>query len=89
MSDKKELKRLVQLTKDTDSFYLEKRHIDTNYDPSAPYNFESWRSLLNNEIRLIYENLHKQLLYTDEKQDFEEALQTFTQIDKLLKSIDE
>lgn len=41
------------------------------------------------EIRNIYENLHKELLYTDEKQNFEDALKVFGKVDVRLKEIGE
>lgn len=41
------------------------------------------------EIENVYENLHKDLLYTDEKQKFEDALSVFEKIDVRLKEIGE
>lgn len=87
--EKKELKRLIKLTKETDSYYLNKRNISKDYDPMGLYNFEKWKQYFTEEIKNTYENLHKELLYTDEKQNFEEALNTFKEIDFILKSIDE
>ena len=84
-----ELKRLVQLTKDTDSFYIGRRNISAEYDPTGPYNFSAWQSHFDSNIRSTYETLHQTLLYTDEKQDFDVALTTFQKISELLSAIDE
>ncbi len=89
IKDTDELKRLIRITKDTDSYYLEKRNISKEYDPTGPYDFNAWNHHLNEQARSIYENLHKDLLYTNEQQSFDEAIDTFEKIDKLLKSIDE
>ncbi|MBR2280864.1 MAG: hypothetical protein IJ903_08095 [Ruminococcus sp.] len=59
-----------------------KRLFYTVFTPSviAKYDFESWKHLLDNSIKRIYESLHKTLLYTNEKQDFDLAVQTFEDI---------
>ena len=84
-----ELKRLVRLTKDTDSFYIGRRNISAEYDPTGPYNFPAWQSHFDSNIRSTYETLHQTLLYTDEKQDFDIALTVFQKISELLSAIDE
>ena len=89
LEDHEELKRLVQLTKETDSFYLNRRNISVEYDPTGDYDFSSWRKHFDTKICSIYESLHESLLYTDEKQDFNLAIKTFEKIDKILKSIEE
>lgn len=89
LADKTELKRLVQATKATDSFYLEKRNISKDYDPTGAYDFAAWKHCLGKDVRSIYESLHEDLLYTNEKQDFSEALATFESIDGLLREIGE
>ena len=89
LSDKNELKRLMSITKETDSFYLTKRNINRDYDPTGAFNFEIWMHYFTNDIKYIYENLHKDLLYTNSKQNFEDALTAFTEINNILKSIDE
>lgn len=89
LSDRTELKRLIRLTKDTDSYYLEKRGISKAYDPTGAYDFDSWRGHLTAKVKEIYENLHKELLYTDKPQNFDEALTAFAEIDEILKSIGE
>ena len=62
LKNKTELKRLIQLTKQTDSYYLEKRGIPKEYDPMGSYDFDSWKIKFTNQIRLRYENLHKDLI---------------------------
>ena len=84
-----ELKRLVSLTKNTDSVYLEKRNIPAEYDPTGPYDFEAWRGHLNGTIQSIYEHLHEDLLYTDEKQDFSAAVRTLADIGEIFRFIGE
>ncbi len=89
LGDKDELKRLIRITKDTDSYYLEKRNISKEYDPTGAYDFESWKHYLDEQIRSIYENLHKDLLYTDEQQNFDDALNAFSKISEIMKLIGE
>lgn len=89
LKDKEELKRIIRLTKDTDSFYLTKRNVSKEYNPSEKYDFNSFKMYFTDEVKSIYENMHNDLLYTNEKQSFEKALNTFIEIDSLLKSIDE
>lgn len=89
LADENELKRLIRMTKDTDSFYLEKRNISREYDPTGAYDFNSWKHNLDDEIRATYENLHKELLYTDKQQNFDDAIIAFSEIDNILKNIGE
>ena len=89
LEDKEELKRLVKITKETDNYYLNKRNISAEYNPVGSYNFESWKYCFTEEIKDIYENLHKDLLYTNEKQNFEDAINTFAEISGILKEIEE
>lgn len=88
-NDTDELKNLMKMTKDTDSYYLEKRNISKEYDPTKAYDFENWKDYFTDEIKNVYENLHKDLLYTDEKQKFEDALRVFEKIDVRLIEIGE
>lgn len=89
IEDKAELKRLIAITKQTDSYYLEKRNISQEYDPNGAYDFESWSCYLNEQVRSVYENLHKELLYTDEQQNFDDAIATFSEISNVLKGVGE
>lgn len=88
-ADKDELKRLIEITKNTDSYYLEKRNISKEYDPTGAYDFESWKHYLDEQVRSTYENLHKDLLYTDEQQSFDDALNAFSKINDILEYIGE
>ena len=87
--NKTELKRLVQITKETDSYYLEKRGIPKEYNPAGAYDFNSWKDKFSSEIRSRYESLHKDLLYTDEQQSFNDAIFTFDTLNKIFIEIGE
>lgn len=87
LKNKIELERLIKLTKETDSFYLRKRNIPVEYNPLGDYDFDKFKIHFSEEIKKIYENLHKNLLYTNEKQDFEEAIKIFKEINSILKEI--
>lgn len=89
LEDKDELKHLIELTKNTDSYYLEKRDKSKEYDPTGAYDFDAWKHHLTDRVRLVYESLHKELLYTDEKQSFDDALSAFAEINEILKNINE
>ena len=89
LQDKDELKRLIQLTKESDIVYLEKRKTTEDYDPAAAYDFSSWSSCLDSSIQSIYEQLHKELLYTDEMQDFGSAVNILSKIGEIFSQIQE
>lgn len=89
LNDKEELKRLVRLTKETDSFYLGKRNIAIDYDPREPYQFGQWKGRLGGSVRHEYEQLHEDLLYTTVQQNFDDAVSTLEEISGLLASIGE
>lgn len=89
LADTAELKRLIQLTKDTDSFYLIKRNISKEYNPCGLYDFDGWKHYFTEDIRKIYESLHENLLYTDERQVFDEAVESFNAINAIFKNINE
>ena len=88
LQDKNELKRLINLTKQTDSIYLEKRNIPESYNPTGAYAFEEWKDEFL-KAKDAYEHLHEELLYTNEQQLFSDAINAFEQIDTLLKEIGE
>jgi len=89
LKDTQQLKEIVKLTKETDSVYLKKRNIPKEYNPTECYGFDLWRHKFSQDIKGRYETLHKDLLYTDEKQDFNHALEVFCSIDQILNEIDE
>ena len=84
-----EVKRLLQLTKKTDSFYLQKRNIPKEYNPLDAYNFDAWKDKFNHIIKELYERLHLDLLYTDEKQDFSKTIITFENINRIFTELGE
>ena len=53
------------------------------------YAFENWKQYFNDEICGRYETLHEDLLYTDDRQSFEKAIQAFEFISQLFASIGE
>ena len=87
--DEDNLKNIIRITKETDSVYLEKRNIPEEYNPLERYSFESWRLKFDDEIKQNYETLHLTLLYTDEKQNWNEVVDVFNSISEILKNIDE
>ena len=89
LKDTEHLKQLLSLTKETDSFYLQKRNISEEYDPMRAYAFENWKQYFNDEIRNRYETLHEDLLYTSDRQSFKKAIQAFEFISQLFASIGE
>ena len=89
LENKEELKRLVDITKKTDSYYLNKRNIRQEYNPTGAYDFDSWKHHLTEQVRSTYENLHRELLYTNEPQNSDDALHAFSQISEILKNIGE
>ena len=84
-----ELKRLIILTKETDHSYLSKRPKYADYDPVTVYDFDSWCDKFDSMVRDNYEHLHEELLYTDEKQDFDKAIETFRKINSIFAAIGE
>ncbi|MBR5923180.1 MAG: nucleotidyl transferase AbiEii/AbiGii toxin family protein [Clostridia bacterium] len=89
LENKSELKRIIDITKQTDSYYLQKRNISKKYNPNGAYDFDSWKHYLDDKVRTEYENLHKDLLYTDEKQSFDDAIKAFESMSRILESIGE
>ena len=89
INDKEILKELVKKIKETDSFYLEKRNKPSMYNPLEKYNFNLWKKNLTEDVKRRYESLHENLVYGNEKQDFEEAMEAFESIGFLFEDIDE
>jgi predicted nucleotidyltransferase component of viral defense system len=89
LSNVSELKRLIEITKNTDGFYLQKRAIAKEYNPLGKYDFSSWKYCFDDTIRRRYESLHEDLLYTNQKQKFIQAVSTFEQLNHIFESIDE
>lgn len=89
LEDKKRLKDIIHMTKMSDNYYIKKRIVSEKYNPCGSYDFSSWKQHFTKPIKDRYETLHIDLLYTDEKQDFNKAITTFTEISNLLKEINE
>ena len=89
LQNKQELKRLISLTKQTDAFYFEKRKMSVPYNSMTPYDFASWKDLLDVKVKRNYESLHKTLLYTDEQQNLDDAIKVFTNISQLFAELGE
>ena len=89
LNDSDVLKDLLIKTKQTDSFYLEKRRSPEEYNPFAAYDFPSWKQYFDSDVRKQYERLHVDLLYTDEKQDFDKAIAAFEKINEIFTAIGE
>lgn len=89
LSKHDELRELLRETKQTDSFYLEKRNVSAEYNPEGAYDFAAWEKYFDSGIRSRYETLHEDLLYTNEKQEFDRAINTFREISRLFERIGE
>ncbi len=89
LNNREDLKRLVRLTKDTDSFYLGRRGLAHDYDPTGPYGFYLWQEKFTQEIRARFESLSTDLIYWGTKHHFDDAIHSFERIDAILKEIDE
>ena len=90
LSETDALRDLLEKTKKSDVFYLEKRHLSAEYTPNEPYDFQSWEHLLRDDaVRMEYEKLGETMVYTDEKLDFDEAIEAFTKINRIFTSIGE
>ena len=57
-------------------------------DPTGAYDFPAWKAEFA-RAKDIYEKLHEDLLYTDEKQRFDDAVKAFERIDTILTDIGE
>ncbi|MGI6096076.1 MAG: nucleotidyl transferase AbiEii/AbiGii toxin family protein [Lachnospiraceae bacterium] len=90
LKDFESLKQLLILTKETDRFYLQKRNILEGYNPVGAYCFEDWKQYFtDDDIKRRYETLHEDLLYTSEKQNFDDAVHTFEKISEIFSVIGE
>jgi predicted nucleotidyltransferase component of viral defense system len=87
--EKDKLKDIVRLTKETDTFYLGKRNISDDYNPDEAFGFEKWIGYFDKDVKRAYERLHEHLLFTNEKQDFEKAINIFNAINEFLKEVEE
>jgi len=89
LEDKVALKEIIQITKESDSFYSQKRDLPKEFNPLEPYLFSEWKYKLDKQIQRRYETLHEDLLYTDQKQSFDEVFNVFDSIDEIFRNINE
>ncbi len=87
LEDKDSLKKIIQITKKTDSFYLQKRDLPKEFNPLEQYSFSEWKYKLDVQIQRRYETLHKDLLYTEQKQSFDEVFNVLESIDEIFNNI--
>ncbi len=86
--DKTELKRLIELTRESNNTYLKRRR---NVNIEQLNNFskeEILKRLSNKKSRKAYEQLQDNLLFTAEKQNYDEALNTIKKIIKIIEELD-
>lgn len=88
IADKQNFKKLVKKTKETDSFYLEKRNKPSMYIPLQKYNFNLWKEYFTDDVKKNYESLHQNLVYENKKQNFGEAMKVLNLIGSLFEDID-
>lgn len=86
-----ELKQLIRTIKESDGKYLENKKIEVSdsYNLLDKYNFKEWKDYFNDAIKNRYECLHEDLLYTNQKQEFSEAIHIFEKIDSIFEKIGE
>ncbi len=90
LKNKQQLKKLLALTKQTDSFYISKRNVPADYDPSGPYSFETWSHALDALVMANYLRLPDSLLFSKSKKlDFEKVLETLTRLNEIFKEVGE
>lgn len=90
VNDTEKFKELVQIVKTTDSEYLNGKRLCLYYHPNEEFNYKDWQNKLNNaELKRRYERLHKDLLYTDEKQNFDDVLIVMEEIAERFNTIGE
>lgn len=86
--DKEKLKHIIGYAMSASAFYVAKRgkkNIESLY---GRYRFEEWKSYFDQPpVRKAYESLHEDLLYTNEKQSFDVAIQTFEEINEQLNKL--
>ena len=88
LSDEEELKKVNKYAKKASEFYVSKRDFAMTDELEGKYNLADWRHHMEEpSVRSAYERLHDDLLYTDEKQDFDLALKVFEKIDKILNEL--
>ena len=68
---------------------MNRRNISKEYNPMGAYDFDKWKNCFDGLVRSNYEHLHENLLYSDEKQSLDNAITVFTEVDRIMKEIEE
>lgn len=88
LADNKRMIALIGHAKEASFEYINKRDIPEHESLFGNYNFSEWRIKCEKEdVQKAYESLHLELLYTDEKQSLQEALNVLAEIDEKINSI--
>lgn len=89
LTEKEELKRLVQIIKNTDYFYFEKRENNFPFNPMSHYDFNHWADRFDDNVKRQYESLHENLLLKDVKQKLNDAIAVLNAVNNILSMINE
>ncbi len=68
---------------------MNRKNRPPEFNPTGDYDFQSWEYYFSAEVKTNYELLHTNLLYTNNKQDWDEVFKIFTKIDNIFKDINE
>lgn len=86
--NREQLKLIISYAESASAFYVLKRGKTDNESLYGLYGFERWQTDFNKpQVRKAYEKLHEELLYTNEKQSFDVAIQTFETINEKLNGL--
>ncbi|KAF0223102.1 MAG: hypothetical protein FD133_616 [Erysipelotrichaceae bacterium] len=89
MNDKSKLKELVVKVKNSCQVHFESVSTGHVFNALELYAFDAWKDQFNQDIKSVYEQLHQDLLYTNQVQDFNEAILCFESISRTLLEIGE
>lgn len=85
LRDSEQLETIIDYAKKASAFYVNKRSFSSIDDLYGDYEFSKWKQLFSEEAAVkAYETLHIELLYTDEKQNFQDAVHVLEEIDEIL-----
>lgn len=84
LNNKEQLNKLLNMVKETDSYYLTKQNISKDYNPLEKYNFNSWKNKFNKDVEINYHNLQKIVFDKDIKFNLKNDLIVLKQIDDIL-----
>jgi len=89
LNDKEQLKKILVLTKNTDSYYMNKRNIAKEYSALGKDEYNSWKYLWNDEIKKAYRKLSVNIQFNHIEPNFDLAIKTFEEINEIFDSIGE